>query len=100
MHQWAVDLVMNSYPDIGDHYAVVDSKTQKAINRAYLQNVVQNIIFLSRQGLPFRGNWILSEDGSGGCEKESNFYQLRSKNDPGMLHVKQTSTQTTIYKMN
>jgi len=48
MHQWAVDLVMNKYPDIGDHYAVVDSKTQKAINRAYLQKILQNIIFLSR----------------------------------------------------
>ena len=76
MHQWAVDLVMNKYPDICDHCAVVDSKIQKAINRAYLQKVLQNVIFLSRQGLPFRGNWIPSEDGSGGCEKESNFYQL------------------------
>jgi len=37
MHQWAVDLVMNKYPDIGDHYAVVDSKTQKVINTTYLQ---------------------------------------------------------------
>ena len=75
MHKWVVDLVMSKYTDIGEHYAA-GSNNQKAINRAYLQKVVQNVIFLARQGLPFRGNWIPSEDGSGGCEKDSNFYQL------------------------
>ena len=79
MHKWAADLVMNKYTDIADideHYAA-GSNNQRAINRAYSQKVLQNVIFLARQGLPFRGNWIRSEDGSAcGCEKESNFYQL------------------------
>ena len=46
------------------------------------------IIFLARQGLPFRGNWISLEDDSDGCEKESNFYQLMllcANDDPGTL---------------
>ena len=74
MHKWVADLV-NKFTDIGELYAA-GSNNQRAINRAYLQKVLQNVIFLPRQGLPFRGNWIPSEDGCGGCKKESNFYQL------------------------
>ena len=94
MHKWAADLVMKKYTDIGEHYAA-GSNNQRAINRTYLQKLLQNIIFLARQGLLFRGNWIPSEDGSGGCEKESNFYQLillRANDDPGMLDIMRRKT--------
>jgi len=80
---------MNKYTDIGEHYAA-GSNNQRAINRAYLQKVLQSVIFLARQGLPFRGNWIPSEDSNGGCEKESNFYQLmvlHANDNPGMLDI-------------
>ena len=86
MHKWVAGLVMSKYTDIGEHYAA-GSNNQKAINRAYLQKVLHNVIFLARQGLPFRGNWIPSEDGSGGCEKDSNFYQLmllHANDDPSL----------------
>ena len=66
------------------------SNNQRTINRAYLQKFLQNVILLARQGLLFRDNWIPSEDGSSGCKKESNFYQLMlllANNDPGMLDI-------------
>lgn len=81
-----------NYPAI--RYAA-GSNNQRAINRAYLQKVLQNVIFLAIQGLPFRGNWIPSEDGSDGCEKESNFYQLmllRTMDDLGMLDIMRRKT--------
>ena len=46
MHKWAVDLVMNKHTDIGKHYAA-GSSNQRAINRAYLQKVLQNNYNLS-----------------------------------------------------
>ena len=94
MHKWVADLVVNKYIDIGEHNAA-GSNSQRAINRTYLQKVLQNVLFLARQGLPFRGNWIPSEDGSGGCEKESNFYQLmllHAIDDPGMLDIMRHKT--------
>ena len=57
--------------------------------------VLQNIIFLSRQGLPLRGNWVPSADGDGGCEFDSNFHQLmllRGKDDPNILDVMKRKT--------
>ena len=52
------------------------------------------MIFLARQGLPFRGNWIPSENSNGGSEKKSNFYQLMllCANDPGMLNIMRRKT--------
>ena len=47
----------------------------KSINRAYLAKILQNIIFLARQGLPMRGNWV-DDETFGGCERDSNFHQL------------------------
>ena len=96
MHKLAADLVMNKmkYTDIGKLYAA-GNNNQRAINRAYLQKLFQNVVFLARQGLPLRGNWIPSDDGSGGCEKESNFYQLmqlRANDDPGMLDIMRRKT--------
>ena len=57
MHKWVADLVMNKYTDIGEHYAA-GSNNQQPINRAYLQKVLQNVIFLDRQGLPFRARQL------------------------------------------
>ena len=64
--------------------------SQKATNHSYLQKVLQNIIFLSQQGLPLRGNWVPSAGGDGGCEFESNFHQLillHGKDDPNILDI-------------
>ena len=35
---------------------------RKKFNRAYLCKVLENIIFLARQGLPMRGNWVSPDD--------------------------------------
>ena len=94
MHKLAADLMMSKHTDIGKRYAA-SSNNQRVINRAYLQKLLQNVIFLARQGLPFRGNWIPSEDGSGGSQRESNFYQLmllRANDDPGMLDIMRCKT--------
>ena len=48
---------------------------QKEVNRSYLQKILQNLIYLARQGLPMRGNWMPVEEGIG-CEEDSNFHQL------------------------
>ena len=68
---------------------------QKAVNRSYLLKVLQNIVYLARQGLPMRGNWVL-EEGGGGCERDSNFHQLmllRASDDPGILEIMQRKTR-------
>jgi len=94
MHKWAADLVMNKYKDIGELHAA-QNHDLRAINRAYLQKVLQNVIFLSRQGLPLRGNWITSEDGNGGCERDSNFHQLlllRANDDSNILDIMKRKT--------
>ena len=69
-------------------------ETQMATNRDYLRKVLENIIFLARQGLPFRGNWASAEGGSG-SEADSNFHQLlllRAKDDPGILDIMKRKT--------
>ena len=40
-----------------DLLSSVHSK-QKEVNRSYLQKILQNLIYLARQGLPMRGNWV------------------------------------------
>ena len=50
--------------------------SQKQANREYLLKIIQNVKFLARQGLAFRGD---------GDEKDSNFIhilQLRAIDDP------------------
>jgi len=69
---------------------------QKAINRAYLRKVLENVIFLARQGLPMRGNWISADEEGGGSELHSNFHQLLllcAKDDPSILDIMQRKTQ-------
>ena len=51
--------------------------------------------FLPDKAYHSEGNWIPSEDGGGGCEKESNFCQLmllRANDDPGMLEIMKRKT--------
>ena len=65
---------------------------QMATNRDYLCKVLENIIFLARQGLPFRGNWV---SGEGGCEADFTFHQLlllRARDDPGILDIMKRKT--------
>ncbi len=65
-------------------------KKEKEKNHAYLQKVLQNVIFLARQGLSFRVTWVVLESGQevSGAEVNSNFHQLlllRSNDDPTIL---------------
>jgi len=74
--------------DVGDMLSL-EYTQKKAKNRSYLLKVLQNVIYLARQGLPLRGNWVAAE-GGGGCEEDSNFYQLmqlRAIDDPLMTDV-------------
>ena len=43
----------------------------------YLSKALENVVFLSREGLPFRGNWVPADkEGEAGAEVNSNFHQL------------------------
>ena len=57
----------------------------------YLSKALENVVFLSRQGLPFRGNWVPADkEGEAGAEVNSNFHQLlllRAKKNPRVLEV-------------
>ena len=54
-----------------------EHEQQKAVNRANLRKVLQNVVFLGKQGLPFRSNWVPAEKkGKVGAEVDSNFHQL------------------------
>lgn len=45
---------------------------QKSINRAYLAKILQNVIFLARQGLGVIG--LTCNEVFGGCKRDSNFH--------------------------
>ena len=69
--------------DVGDLLST-EYAQQRAMNRSYLSKVLQNIIYLARQGLPLRGNWVSGVS----CEQDSNFHQLmllRANDDPSIL---------------
>ena len=68
---------------------------QKAVNRSNLLKVLQNVVYLARQGLPMRGNWV-QEGGGGGCERDSNFHQLMlllASDDPGISDIMKRKTR-------
>ena len=90
VHKYCLELLSKPHRGIAEILSS-DHERQMAINRDYLRKVLENIIFLSRQGLPFRGNWVSSEDG-GGAEVDSNFHQLhllRAQDDPAILEIMQ-----------
>jgi len=47
--------VLQKREDIGDLLSAEHAK-QKAVHHFYLSKVLQNLIYLARQGLPMRGN--------------------------------------------
>ena len=65
IHKYCVDLAMKSHKDVGELISSEHEK-QKEINHAYLHKVLENIIFLARQGLPMTGNWVSPDDLEGG----------------------------------
>ena len=75
-HKYCVDLTMKTHKDVGELISSEHEK-HKETNRAYLHKVLENIIFLARQGLPMRGNWVFPDNSEGGgLEQNSNFHQL------------------------
>ncbi len=103
IHKTATDIVLKNQKDVGNLLSH-QNMLQKAINRVFLSKILQNIIFLARQGLPMRGNWV-NDEVYGGCERESNFHQLlllQAKDDPNIfewLKKKVRNTQIIIFKM-
>ena len=88
MHKCSVDILLNGSKDVGELLST-EYAQQKAMHRKYLSKILQNIVFLARQGLPMRGNWV-KEVGGGGSEENSNFHQLmllRSLDDPTILDM-------------
>ena len=74
--------------NVGDMLSAEYSQ-KKAQNCSYLLKVLQNVLYLARQGLPMRGKWVPGEAG-GGCEEDSNFHQLmllRAIDDPLITDV-------------
>ena len=52
-----------------------EHEKQKAVHRAYLSKVLENVIFLARQGLSFRGNWEPTEkEGEAGSDIKEGGY--------------------------
>ena len=70
---------------------------KKEVNRAYLRKVLENIIFLARQGLPMRVNWVPTEGSEdGGSEQHTNFHQLlllHAKDDPSIIDIMKCRTR-------
>lgn len=91
-HKYCVDLTMETHKDVGELISSEHEK-HKETNPAYLHKVLENIIFLARQGLPMRGNWVSPDNSEGGgLEQNSNFHQLlllHGKDDPTVLDVMQ-----------
>ena len=89
-----MEFVFKKRKDIGDLLSTELVK-QKAANRIYLSKILQNLIYLARQGLPMRGNWV-SIDGGSGCEEDSNFHQLmllRAHDDESILSIMKQKTR-------
>ena len=94
IHKYCVELLAKP-PKYVAEILLSDICRQMAVNRNYLRKVLENVIFLARQGLPFRGNWVSDESG-GGAGVDSNFYQLlllRVKDDTGILEIMQCKTR-------
>ena len=84
---------MKKHKNVGDLLSAQHAN-QKSITRAYLAKILQNVIFLARQGLPMRGNWV-DDEVFGGCKRDSNFHQLlllRANDDPTILDIMKRKT--------
>lgn len=95
VHMYCVGVITKTQKDIGELLST-ELEKQKAINRAYLRKVLENVIFLARLGLPMRGNWISADEEGGASELHSNFHQLlllRAKDDPSFLDILQQKTR-------
>ena len=55
VHKYSVEATMKTHKDIGE-LLLSQHEKEKEVNCAYLRKVLENIIFLARQGLPIRGN--------------------------------------------
>lgn len=96
VHKHSVELVTKAHGDVGEMLSA-EIAGEKSRNRAYLKKVLENIVFLARQGLPFRGSWVSGGDESEtGNELNSNFHQLlllRSIDDATILDYMQRKKQ-------
>ena len=103
-HRHCTGTLVKSHRDIAEMMSTEHEK-QKAVNRAYLSKVLENVVFLARQGLAFRGNWVPAEkEGEAGAKVNFNFHQLlllHAKDDPSILWVKKLVSKLIItFKMN
>ncbi len=62
VHRHNIEITSKSMGDVGE-LLLSEIKKEKEKNCAYLQKVLQNVIFLARQGLSFRGTWVVLESG-------------------------------------
>ena len=91
VHQYCLEVICKPQKSVAELISSEHEK-QKAVNRAYLRKVLENLIFLSRQGLPLRGNWESTDETGSGAEVQSNFHQLlllRGKDDPNIIDIMQ-----------
>ena len=89
-HRHCTGILAQSQCDIAKMMST-DHEKQKVVSCAYHKTVLQNVVFLARQGLHFSGNWVLAkEEGEAGAEVNSNFHQLlllRAQDDQDNLQV-------------
>lgn len=94
IHKYCMNLLSTPSRSVAEMLSSDQCKLM-VVNRQYMRKVLDNVIFLARQGLAFRGNWV-SDGNRGGAEVDSNFYQLlllRAKDDPDILEVMQRKTR-------
>ena len=96
-HIHCTGILALSHHDIANMMSTENEK-QKAVNHVYLKKVLQNVVFLASQGLPFRGDWVPGEkEREAGAEMNSNFHQLlllRAQGDQNILKVTRQKTRT------
>ena len=95
VHQYCLEVICKPQKSVAELLSSEHEK-QKAVNHAYLRKVLENLIFLSRQGLPLRGNWESTDETGSGAEVQSNFHQLlllRGKDDPNIIDIMQRKTR-------
>ena len=92
-HKYSVELTLKPQRDVGDLLSSQYEQERK-VNRAYLRKILENEIFLARQGLPMRGNWLAPAILMVVLRYiQTHQLLLRAKDDPTILDIMQCRTR-------
>ena len=89
----AIEILPGQVRDVGELLDVA-SQNEKAVNRAMFKRILQNLCYLARQGLPFRGH------SSGDNSNFTQLLQLRAYDCPEILTWMAKKTNKSVYICN